>query len=246
MYLMLDMEALMVKAFVLYFLNIKSTHGYEIQKFIQLNQMDDWTKIQSGSIYYALTKLEKEKKIEIAREEHSEGKTRKIYAITDLGRDALQDTLLSEFDQHIHTVKSDKFVTYPFIQDIDKDKLVQRIQKHIKDLETECRSIKNWEMLKVGEHTLGITKISFEMMISSLEYQIKWHESLIQDLDPCIEESKKVAQMIRDLDFSAINDLSPLLEVSDSIDIKQIKASILENPNEAEEILSQLIKTIKK
>ncbi len=49
----------MIKVLILYYLSIKPTHGYEIQKFIQVNHMDEWTKIQSGSIYYAINKLEK-------------------------------------------------------------------------------------------------------------------------------------------------------------------------------------------
>jgi DNA-binding PadR family transcriptional regulator len=50
----------MIKLLLLYYLSVKPTHGYEIQRFIQENELDKWTKIQSGSIYYALAKLEKE------------------------------------------------------------------------------------------------------------------------------------------------------------------------------------------
>ncbi|MDV9924842.1 PadR family transcriptional regulator, partial [Clostridioides difficile] len=50
----------MIRTLILYYLNIKPTHGYEIQKFLQVSGADRWTKIQSGSIYYALAKLEKD------------------------------------------------------------------------------------------------------------------------------------------------------------------------------------------
>lgn len=49
----------MIQLLILYFLNIKSTHGYEIQRFIQLNYMEEWNSIKSGSIYYAMSQLEK-------------------------------------------------------------------------------------------------------------------------------------------------------------------------------------------
>ena len=72
----------MIRALILYYLSIKPTHGYEIQKFIQLLGTDQWMKIQSGSIYYALTKLEKEKCIDVLREERTGSRVRKIYKIT--------------------------------------------------------------------------------------------------------------------------------------------------------------------
>ena len=80
----------MIRGIILYYLNIKPTHGYEIQQYISMSGMEQWTKIQSGSIYYALTKLEKEKNIAVIREEHTGARVRKIYEITDLGTEVLQ------------------------------------------------------------------------------------------------------------------------------------------------------------
>ena len=39
----------MVRILILYYLNIKTTHGYEIQKFIQETGLEQWTQIKSGS-----------------------------------------------------------------------------------------------------------------------------------------------------------------------------------------------------
>jgi len=79
----------MIRVIILHYLNIKPTHGYEIQQFISMSGIDQWTKIQSGSIYYALTKLEKEKNIAIQREERTGSRVRKIYAITEQGKNTL-------------------------------------------------------------------------------------------------------------------------------------------------------------
>jgi len=227
-------------------LNIKSTHGYEIQKFIQLNQMDEWTKIQSGSIYYALNKLEKEKLIEIEREEESGGKTRKIYSITSDGKEALEDILLEELRKPIQSTQSDKFVTYPFFKDIPKERLIAQVRGHIAELEKEKLKHEQWAAIKGGDGALGIVQVSFEMMISSLSYQIKWHEALLEELDRCIGESEEVARLIKGVDFSEVKDVTSLFDKTESIDVKRIKESILENPNQAEDILSKLIKDIKK
>ena len=81
----------MIRGLILYYLNIKPTHGYEIQLFIKVSGMDQWAKVQSGSIYYALNKLEKEKCIQVLREERTGSRVRKIYEITDLGTGGIRN-----------------------------------------------------------------------------------------------------------------------------------------------------------
>lgn len=200
----------MIRVLILYFLNIKPTHGYEIQKFIALNHMNDWTKIQSGSIYYAISKLEKQGAIELVREEGTGQKARKIYAITDIGRDELGKLLLEECKKPIYSTKSDKFVAYPFVSGIDKEMLVKVVKRHIEKLQKEMDDLKKWQQYKISDKSLEIERISFEMMISSLEYQIKWHQALIDEIDRCTELSDTITQFIKRIDFSEINNLDDL------------------------------------
>ncbi|WP_259473415.1 PadR family transcriptional regulator [Clostridium estertheticum] len=53
--------------------------------------MDSWTKIQSGSIYYALNKLEKEGLIVLSEKVGSGAKARKVYSITQNGKRELRE-----------------------------------------------------------------------------------------------------------------------------------------------------------
>lgn len=198
----------MIRALVLYFFSIKPTHGYEIQKYIQLNQMNDWTKIQSGSIYYAIAKLEKDGCIDLIREENNGQKVRKIYAINNKGREELKGLLYKELAKPIYNIKSDKFIAYPFIKGISKELMIDIVKKHIKKLSKDLNNIKQWQEIKINDKSLGIEKISFEMMISSLEYQIKWHEELIKEIDICIELSDNISKFIRKMDFSELNTLN--------------------------------------
>lgn len=198
---------IMIRALILYFLSNKPTHGYEIQKYIQLNQMNDWTKIQSGSIYYALAKLEKDDFIRLVREENIGKKIRKIYEITDKGILELKEVLSIEFSKPIYTIKADKFVTYLFVNDIRKEILIDVVNKHINKLEKDIVKLKKWQEIKINDKSLGIEKISFEMMISSLSYQIKWHEELLNEIDACIEISENIGRFIKNIDFSEINTL---------------------------------------
>lgn len=197
----------MVRALILYFLNIKPTHGYEIQKYIALSHLNDWTKIQSGSIYYALSKLEKLGLITLIREEGVGQKARRIYDITDKGRLELEHLLIAELKKPIYNHKSDKFIAYPFVAGIKKDTMIKVIRNHVKELEDQKISLVKWQEYKINEDSLNIEKISFEMMISCLKYQIKWHEALIEEIERCIDISLNINKFIKSMDFSEVGSL---------------------------------------
>lgn len=236
----------MIKALILYFLSIKPTHGYEIQKYIQLNHMDSWTKIQSGSIYYALSKMEKEALIALHREEKIGGKVRKIYSITREGQEVLEKYLEEELDKMIYETGSDKFVLYPLLGVMDRDVLVKRINDHMDMLQDKKAELEKWQKVKVNENTLKVESLCFEMMISNVAYQIKWHEALLDDIDECILLSKQMSNVIRKVDFASINDAAEYMNVSKNQDIETLKQDILNNPDTAAEKLEQLIHVLGK
>lgn len=207
----------MIRAFILYFLSIKPTHGYEIQKYIQLNQMNDWTTVQSGSIYYALAKLEKEGLIEIAREEAVGKKTRKIYSITDKGSQELESILVDLVSVPIYNEKSDKFVAYPLMSNLDKNLLKEKIQKHVDSLKEKKSAIEKWQNIKVNEHSLSVERISFEMMISSLQYQIKWHDAFLDEIDRCRKASDLMHKYIKHVNFAEVSSAEGLYKIADEL-----------------------------
>lgn len=235
----------MIKTFILYYLNIKPTHGYEIQKFIQLNHMDSWTKIQSGSIYYALGKLEKEESIALLSEESFGAKARKIYRITEKGREELKVSLEEEIDQEIYEVGSDKFIIYPLLNGIQRDRLEALVKKHIQKLRKNLAEVEKWQKIKIGEKTLRIESLCFEMMISSLSYQLKWHETLLEELDECLLMSDQIMSLIQKVDFSVMDDVSEALQAHQQPDIDRLRKEILADPQKAEEKLEELISLLK-
>lgn len=231
-----------IKVLILYYLSIKSTHGYEIQKFIQINQMDRWTKIQSGSIYYALKKLEKEGLIVLKEAIGSGLKARKIYEITDKGRSELKELIKKELDNELYTSGSDKFIIYPMLNTLDKQNMIFQINNHIDKLRDKVEYLEKWKDIKVNKQSLAVEKISFEMMINNLEYQIKWHEALIEEMDKCIMASDEISNLIANFDFSN----TERIEVSTNESIESLKQEILNNPEGASEKLEELIRKLSK
>lgn len=236
----------MVKALILYYLSIKPTHGYEIQKFIQLNHMDSWTQIRSGSIYYALSKLERKGSIQLFREESIGAKTRKVYKITEKGQKELQNCLEKELNREIYNIGSDKFIIYPILNGIKKEAIIENVKNHIEALEAKKKDIIKWKKIKVNNQALKIESISFEMMLSSLDYQIKWHKALLEEIDYCISISNQMSNFIRHVDFTSLEDSEEAMKKARQEDINKIKNEILANPETAEEKLDQLIKILKK
>jgi Predicted transcriptional regulators len=231
-----------IKVLILYYLSIKSTHGYEIQKFIQTNQMDKWTKIQSGSIYYALNKLEKEGLIVLVEEIGSGSKARKIYKITDKGREELKELVKNEMANELFTSGSDKFIIYPLLNTLDKQTMISIINDHISALRDKITYLKKWQKIKVNKQSLAVERISFEIMINNLEYQIKWHEALIDEMDKCVAASNEISNLISKFDFSN----AETMEASTNDSIESLKQEILNNPETASEKLEELIKKLSK
>ena len=69
-------------------------HGYEIEQVIEERGMREWTEVGFSSICYLLKKLEKLGYVQGHLEEAERGPARKVYRVTQAGRDALHAGLL--------------------------------------------------------------------------------------------------------------------------------------------------------
>lgn len=184
----------MVQLLVLFFLSIRQTHGYEIQRFIQVNHMDEWNTIKSGSIYYAMNKLEKLAYIRLYEKVGLNEKSKRMYEITDLGLEALRDLALKELAKPLVGVMSEKFLLYPILLNLSKAELQMGLKKHMADLQGQVDNIKAWQDKKTSTHTME--QATFKAMLGGLEVQLNWHQVLYDHLDEAISESKKVRDYI--------------------------------------------------
>jgi len=231
----------MVKALILYYLNIKSTHGYEIQKFIQTTGLDVWAKIKSGSIYYALSKLEKSGDIALVREETTGSRVRRIYEITEQGRHELQQTLQQELEGDLSLITSAKFILPVLLNRIDKETAIPAIEAHLNGLRDMLRNWRYWERIKLSESSSQLERITFEMTISNIEYSMRWHEALLEEYDLHVNRSEKQEMMIQHVDFGEVEQSADNPTGLDMNRIDELKDMIMNHPEASKEALDELI-----
>jgi len=224
---------------------MKPTHGYEIQKFLQVSGTDQWAKIQSGSIYYALTKLEKEKHIRVLREERTGSRVRKIYEITDTGREELHREMAEELDQTISPIGSMKFFTDPMLSTLGKDEITRIVSNHIRKLTEQQEYWEKWYHIKVDQTATEIMKLTFQMTIENIKYQVLWHQELLNHLDDYIESSKGTEQIIKSLDFGQLEVDHILSEEEQKLQYTfKLKNEILKDPQNALVNLDKIIEEL--
>jgi DNA-binding PadR family transcriptional regulator len=210
----------MIKLLILYYLSIKDTHGYEIQKFIQINHMNEWNNIQSGSIYYAMSKLEKEGLIQLLEKVSDKEKSKKLYTITTKGKEALKTLASEEMLKPLGNFASDKFLIYPIVASLSKDDLIQEISSHITKLDKQKVSVSTWYEKKSEISMTKVEQASFELMLSNIEGQLNWHKILLDHIDETITAVKDISNIIKAVDFSGENIVGIAME-----DFYQLKQS---------------------
>lgn len=191
----------MIQLLILYYLSLKPTHGYEIQKFVQLNHMGEWNNIKSGSIYYAMNKLEKDKMIELVEKVGDAEKTKRIYSITEKGRKNLKELSLKEINKSLGSISSEKFLIYPVIANLKKEEILSSIEGHIDDLKKKLKQIEKW-ILEKNERDSKVEMATLKMMKNTVLNQIAWHKTLSDNIDETIEMTNEISDLIIHNDFS--------------------------------------------
>lgn len=169
----------MTNLILLSFLRQRPMHGYEIQQLIQASRMDLWTNILSGSIYYALNKMESDGLIEATAEERTGARLRKIYSITDEGEKLFQQMIRETLTLPPHTVKSDFSLGLVWIEDIPKEEAVELLEQNLKQVE---ESLAQWRSGKEIKGQYGLSKIAlatFDNAISILEQDVAFLHKII-------------------------------------------------------------------
>jgi DNA-binding PadR family transcriptional regulator len=166
---------------ILGLLRVRPMHGYEIQTIIQQSKMDEWANLLSGSIYYAINKLEKEKLIEPHKEERNGSKIRVIYSITKQGEDHYEKLLHEKLEQQPHTVKSDFMLALSMIDKANNEQIISVLERNLERLYSYKQE---WESRKEKNTTAynRLMEICFDSTIDLLNVDIKTLEDVIGHL----------------------------------------------------------------
>lgn len=157
----------------------KSMHGYEMQSMIEQSKMDQWANILSGSIYYALNRMEEEGLIVAEAEERTGARLRKIYAITEAGREHFKELLLQSLSTKPHSAKSDFTLGLAWIHMLPKEDALSVLRRNLSELEQQKQLWDAGRRIK-GEHGLSpFVEAGFDNAIELMEADIRYITKLI-------------------------------------------------------------------
>lgn len=145
--------------------------------------MDQYTKLQMGSLYYAVDRLAESGYIEAVETIQSDSRPDKtIYRITDAGRKLFEQLLLKKF-RDIEPVHHPLYIALPFSRLADPAVLAPILQSRIR--ETEHRVNQTYQLYVEHQHI--VPRSAQHLMIGMYEHaktDLNWlkrlHEDLIQ------------------------------------------------------------------
>ncbi|MFE0558081.1 PadR family transcriptional regulator [Paenibacillus sp. NPDC058910] len=158
-------------------------HPYEIRIKMKDRGMDQYTKLQMGSLYYAVDRLAENGYIEAVETIQSDSRPDKtIYRITDAGRKLFEQLLLKKF-RDIEPVHHPLYIALPFSRLADPAVLAPILQSRIR--ETEHRVNQAYQLYVEHQHI--VPRSAQHLMIGMYEHaktDLNWlkrlHEDLIQ------------------------------------------------------------------
>jgi DNA-binding PadR family transcriptional regulator len=164
---------------VLGFLRMRPMHGYEIQQLIQQSRMDDWANLLSGSIYYALNKMEQDGLIRAEAEVRTGNRLRKIYAITEEGEAQFREMVRESLTVSPHSMKSDLALGLAWIDAVPREEAIRLLERNLEQVE---RTREQWLLGREIKGSLGLTPVvmaAFDNAIGVLELDIAYLKRLI-------------------------------------------------------------------
>ncbi|MGG4340845.1 PadR family transcriptional regulator [Paenibacillus lautus] len=156
-------------------------HPYEIQIKMKDRGMDQYTKLQMGSLYYAVDRLAEEEYIEAVETIQSDSRPDKtIYRITETGRKLFEQLLLKKF-RDTEPVHHPLYMALPFSLHADPAVLAPILQARIRDAEHRV----NQAYQLYVEHQHIVPRSAQHLMIGMYEHaktDLNWLKRLHEDL----------------------------------------------------------------
>lgn len=174
----------MTNLIILALLRDRPMHGYEIQQLIQTSRVDTWANLLSGSIYYALNKMEQEGLIRTEAEERTGARLRKIYAITDSGEEMFQRMVRESLTLNPHSVKSDFSLALSWVETVPKEEAIPLLRQNLQQVEETLALWRIGREIK-GNHGVlnAFAEASFDNAMALLQLDIDYLNRIIRLLE---------------------------------------------------------------
>jgi DNA-binding PadR family transcriptional regulator len=117
-----------VSSIILGFLMRGSMTGYELKQYFSIS-FSFFSGLSYGSIYPALRKMEEQGLVTMRQERQQRAPDRKVYTITQKGRDAFGEALRAPFS--IETGKSPFLMKLFFFEDLSPEERVAMVRGHV-------------------------------------------------------------------------------------------------------------------
>lgn len=144
-------------------------HGYEIEQTLEARGMREWTQIGFSSIYFVLGKLEKSGLV--LSEVPSGAKARKVFSITQLGREALSSMTAEALGNYRPTFSSLLLgmVNWPLLE---RDSAVEALEARVSSIDAEVERLER--LRRQRQPMPDYVEVLFDFSCGQLEAERNW------------------------------------------------------------------------
>ncbi|WP_261304705.1 PadR family transcriptional regulator [Paenibacillus andongensis] len=169
-----------MKLVILGLLMEANRHTYEIRQTMKERGMNNYMKLQDGSLYYAMDQLHKDglvEALEVVRDTNRPEKT--IYQITAAGKLKFQELLVEQLHEeirHYHPL----YVALPFAMHGDQAKIADILENKILAQKMVMNKMKSL----YEEHISIVPRVVLQMLVGTYKRafsELKWLEQLQKD-----------------------------------------------------------------
>jgi DNA-binding PadR family transcriptional regulator len=159
----------------------RERYGYEIEAVIEERGMREWTAIGFSSIYYTLKKLEREGLVRSRLEEGGRGAARKVYQVTDKGRDQLQAETVARLSE-LRPSPSPFLLGIANAPGLPLEEVIAALETYRKELMSRLGRV-NTAWIRQGKgHLPALVEALFDYSTAMLRAEDDWVDELLNGL----------------------------------------------------------------
>ena len=155
-------------------------HGYQIEQVIEERGMREWTEIGFSSIYYLLKKLEREGLIEGQLEQAQRGPARKVFRITQAGKEARHAALIETLSVPWRSAPS-LMLGIGNMPALAPDEAQAALRQYCATLNDRLAQVRaRWEAQRPLPYFVDAL---FDYTVTAVEAELRWVENFITQME---------------------------------------------------------------